>query len=181
MKNAQQAISTQRFLAVTFKRIDLNPESPVSVNDLTAICPSRSPARHLHFTVPSHAIGQQALHLLFWKRNYHLIISMTSLLVSPALFLSPSNSSFPVDRVPILPSLQTLIVCAYSVRAKLRMWYPKFFHNLVPDSHSILCSGLPALSEMLPGLYTALSSLWHALPYSRSLSNIILYFKYCFL
>ena len=121
MKNAQQVISTQRLLAVTFKRIDLNPESPVSVNDLTAIYPSQSPARHLPFTAPSHAIGQQALHLLFWEKNCHLIISMTFLLVSPALFFSPSNSSFPVDRVPILPSLQTLIVCAYSVRAKLRM------------------------------------------------------------
>ena len=94
------------------------------------------------------------------------------LLVSPALSFSPSNSSFPVDRVPILPSLQTLIVCSCSIKAKLRMWYPKFFHNLVPDSHSILCSGLPALSETLPVLYTAISSLWHALPYSRSFPNI---------
>lgn len=116
---------------------------PVSVNDLTAIYPSQSPAaRHLPLTAPSHAIDQQVLHLLLWKKNCHLIIAMTFLLVSPALSFSPSNSSFPVDWVSILPSLQTLIVCSYSIRAKLGMWYPKFFHNLVPDSHSILCSGL---------------------------------------
>lgn len=69
MKNAQQVISTQRLLAVTFKRIDLNSESSVSVNDFTAIYPSQSPARHLPFTAPSHATGQQALHLLFWEKK----------------------------------------------------------------------------------------------------------------
>ena len=69
MNNAQQAISTQCLLAITFKRIDLNPESPVSVNDLTAIYPSQSPARHLPLTAPSHAIDQQVLHLLLWKKN----------------------------------------------------------------------------------------------------------------
>ena len=142
MKNAQQAISTQCLLAVTFKRIDLNPESPSQL--MTS--PPSTQARALLDTCLSLPPVMQLISKFyifsFGKKNCHLIIAMTFLLVSPALSFSPSNSSFPVDWVSILPSLQTLIVCSYSIRAKLGMWYPKFFHNLVPDSHSILCSGL---------------------------------------
>lgn len=68
MKSAQQTISAQRLLAVSSKSIDLNPESPVSVNDLTTIYPSQSPDRCLPLTAPSHATGQQVLYLL-WKKN----------------------------------------------------------------------------------------------------------------
>ena len=142
MKNAQQAISTQCLLAVTFKRIDLNPESPSQL--MTS--PPSTQARALLDTCLSLPPVMQLISKFyifsFGKKNCHLIIAMTFLLVSPALSFSPSNSSFPVDWVSILPSLQTLIVCSYSIRAKLGMWYSKFFHNLVPDSHSILCSGL---------------------------------------
>ena len=77
------------------------------------------------------------------RENCHLNIAMTFSLVSPALSSSPSNSSFPVDRVPILPCLQASD--SYSIRAKLWVWYSKFFHNLVPHPHCILCKGLPAV------------------------------------
>lgn len=79
------------------------------------------------------------------RENCHLNIAMTFSLVSLTLSSSPSNSSFPVYRVPILPCLQASDSLCYSIRAKLWVWYSKFFHNLDPHPHCILCKGLSAV------------------------------------
>ena len=136
MKSAQQTVSTQRLLAVSFRSIDLNPESPVSGNDLATqaralidACLSPPPVMQL----------VSKFSVFFGKKHSHLIVAMTFLLVSPALSFPPSDSSFPVDRVPILLSLQTLTVCSYIIRGELGVGYPEFFHNLVPMLRSF-CS-----------------------------------------